>query len=251
MGELVTYALDGAIATITMDDGKVNAFSIAMLAALHAALDQAERDRAVVVLRGREERFSAGFDLTVFAAGNVEEVTEMVRLGATLSTRVLSFATPVLVACTGHAIAAGTFLLLAADARIGIDGPFQIGLNEVRIGITMPRFVLALAGQRLNRAHFDRSVVSAAMYAPVDAVTAGFLDRVVSAEELGDSSLEAAHALAGLNPAAHAATKLSVRAATLAAMREAIATDITAEGLGLGSRAGQRSMPGAKKSRMS
>ncbi len=234
MGELVTYALDGAIATITMDDGKANAFSIAMLQALHRALDQAERDRAVVLLAGREGRFSAGFDLKVFAGGNVEEMIEMVRLGATLSTRVLSFATPVLGACTGHAIAAGSFLLLAADARIGVYGPFQIGLNEVRIGITMPRFVIELARQRLNSSHFDRSVVSATMYAPLDAVAAGFLDRALPAGELRDASLEAAGALAGLNPAAHAATKLRARAATIAAMREAIATEVTAEGLGVG-----------------
>ncbi len=89
------------------------------------------------------------------------------------------------------------------------------------------------------------------MYAPVDAVTAGFLDRVVSAGELGDASLETAHTLAGLNPAAHAATKLSVRAATLAAMRDAIATEITAEGLGLGPRVAQPSIPWSKKSRTS
>ncbi len=43
---LTTYELDGRIATITLDDGKVNALSLAMLRAVHAELDQAERDNA-------------------------------------------------------------------------------------------------------------------------------------------------------------------------------------------------------------
>src|SRR5271166_1491075 len=103
MTELATYELDGPTATITIDDGKVNAFSVAMLRAIHDALDQAERDGAVVVITGRDRYFSAGFDLNVFAAGP-GEVLEMLRLGATLAERVLSFARPVVVACTGHAV---------------------------------------------------------------------------------------------------------------------------------------------------
>ncbi|MGH2831356.1 MAG: enoyl-CoA hydratase-related protein, partial [Solirubrobacteraceae bacterium] len=67
MSELVNYQLEDQIATIRMDDGKVNALSIPMLQALHEALDQAERENAVVVLTGRDGYFSAGFDLKVFA----------------------------------------------------------------------------------------------------------------------------------------------------------------------------------------
>ena len=68
MSDLASYELDGPIATITMDDGKVNAFSIDMLKAVHSALDRAEQDGAVVVLTGREGYFSAGFDLKVFSS---------------------------------------------------------------------------------------------------------------------------------------------------------------------------------------
>ena len=142
MTQLATYGLDGRIATIAMDDGKVNALSIEMLKTLHAAFDRAEQDGAVVVLTGREGRFSAGFDLKVFNSGDVDLVVEMLSLGATLAERVLSFPTPVVVACNGHAIAAGSFLPLAADVRIGVDGPFQIGLNEVEIGLTVPWFAI-------------------------------------------------------------------------------------------------------------
>jgi enoyl-CoA hydratase len=231
MSELARYELDGRIATITMDDGKVNAFSIPMLKAVHAAFDRAEQDGAVVVLTGRENYFSAGFDLKVFASGDVDQVVEMLKLGATLAERILAFPTPVLVACNGHAVAAGAFLLLAADLRIGVEGPFRIGLNEVQIGLTMPWFAVELARQRLQPAAFSRAVVNATMYGPHDAVTAGFLDRVVEPGGLSGGSLEAAEELAGLNMAAHAATKLRARGNALAAVRSAIETELSAEGL--------------------
>ncbi len=228
MTDLATYELDGPIATITIDDGKVNAFSIPMLEALHAALDRAEKDGAVVVLTGREGYFSAGFDLKVFS-DQPERVVEMLNLGATLSERVLGFPTPVIVACSGHAIAAGTFLPLAADLRIGVKGPFKFGLNEVKIGLTVPLFVIELARQRLRPADFSRALLTAAMYDPEEALLAGFLDRVVAPEELRDASLGAAEELAGIDLGAHKATKLRVRAGALQALRGAIETELRAE----------------------
>lgn len=225
MTELASYELEGRIASIAIDDGKVNAFSIPMLEAIHAALDRAEADNAVVILSGREKYFSAGFDLKVFRE-EPERVVQMLTLGATLCERVLSFPTPVLVACSGHAIAAGSFLPLAADLRIGVDGPFKIGLNEVQIGLTVPLFVVELARQRLTPAHFNRALTTAAMYSPEEAVAAGFLDRVVPAAELRSASLEAAEQLATLDLAAHKATKLRVRAGALEALRTGIETEL-------------------------
>lgn len=230
MTELATYALHGPVATITIDDGKVNAFSIPMLRTIHAALDQAEQDQSAVLLTGREGCFSAGFDLNVFTQGG-EQVLQMLRLGAKLSERVFSFARPVLVACTGHALAAGTFLALAADLRIGARGPFRIGLNEVQIGLTVPWFAVELARQRLHPAHFNRAVVSAEIYEPDEALAAGFLDRVVSADELHDVSMQALTRLAELNAKAHAETKLRARGGALELLRSAIQTELSAENL--------------------
>lgn len=231
MSQLATYELDGRIATIAIDDGKVNAFGIPMLERLHAALDQAQADAAVVVLTGREGIFSAGFDLDVFGSGDVERVIEMLRLGARFAERLLTFPTPVVVACGGHALAAGSFALLAADARIAADGPFQLGLNETRIGITLPTFVIELARRRLNPAHFDRAVIDAHVYAPSEAIAAGWVDRVVAPDELRDASLEAATALAQLDPTAYAATKLRARGDAARAIRDAIEREMTVEAL--------------------
>jgi enoyl-CoA hydratase len=225
MTDLLSYENTDGIATVTLDDGKVNALSIAMLRELHAALDQAEADSAVLVLTGREGYLSAGFDLKVFRE-EPERLGEMLRLGADLCERLLAFPTPVLVAATGHAIAAGSFLLLSADARVGVEGPFQIGLNEVKIGLTLPLFVVELARHRLAPAHFDRALVTARMYAPEEAVDPGFLDRVVAPGDFTEARAAAAAELAGLNFDAHAATKLRVRGAALEALHTAIEAEL-------------------------
>ncbi len=231
MAQLTTYELDSGVATIRLDDGKVNALSIPMLEALHADLDRAENDGAVVVLTGREGYFSAGFDLNVFQ-NEAERIVEMLTLGATLCERLLAFPRPVLAAVSGHAIAAGSFLPLCADLRIGVDGPFKLGLNEVKIGLTVPLFVVELARHRLRPADFDRALGTAAMFEPAAAVEAGFLDRVVPAEEFLRASAVGAEELTGLNAEAHAATKLRVRGRAIEAVRTAIEAELEQQGSG-------------------
>src|SRR5262245_3596673 len=207
MSALVGYELRDGIATIAMDDGKRNALSLEMLSQLNGALDRAEADRAAVVLTGREGVFSAGFDLRVMMAGG-PDAYGMVRTGFELGARLLSFPAPVVVACTGHAIAMGVFLLLSADYRVGAAGEHRIGANEVAIGITMPHFGVEICRQRLAPAHFHRAVINAELYRPEDAVAAGFLDRVVPAADLQDVAWAKAAELAHLDSAVRPATTL-------------------------------------------
>lgn len=218
MSALATYALADGIATIAMDDGKANALSSAMLAELSAAFDRAQADGAIVLLTGRERTFSGGFDLRTEPAG----WPEMVAAGARLAERMLSFPHPVVVACNGNAVAMGAFLLLAADVRIGAAGDVRLGLNEVAIGLSVPRFGIALAQHRLARPYADRCLVTGALLDPEEARAAGFLDRVVAAERLREEALGAARALEAVDRAAHAATKLNARAGALAGVREGI-----------------------------
>ena len=224
MSTLATYRLEDGIGTIAMDDGKMNALSLDMFRQLSDALARAEADRAVVVLSGREGVFSAGFDLRTLRAGGPDAYA-MVRAGFELAERMLAFARPIVVACTGHAIAMGAFLLLSGDYCLGASGAFKVGANEVAIGITMPFFGVEICRQRLAPAHFHRAVINAEIYTPEDAVAAGFLDRVVPASELEDVSRTVAGALAGLDQTAHAATKLRARAGALDAVRAAIEAD--------------------------
>jgi len=226
MGKLVSYESSKGVSTITMDDGKVNAMSTAMMGELNAALDQAVADKAVVVLTGRPGVFSAGFDLAVFKQG-AGPLREMLRVGAELNLRILSFPTPVVVACSGHAIAMGSFILMSTDVRIGVEGPFRIGMNEVAIGLTLPYFAVEIARQRLNPAHLNRAANLAEMYSPAEAIAPGFLDRVVPADQLLDTARASAAALCKLDMTAHAGSKLRVKGPALAALRHAIDTELS------------------------
>jgi enoyl-CoA hydratase len=154
-----------------------------------------------------------------------KEAVSLVASGSTLARRLLSHPFPVVVACPGHAVAKGAFLLLSADYRIGVEGPFTIGLNEVQIGMTMHHAGIELARDRLRKSAFHRSVINGEMFNPQSAVDAGFLDKVVAVDELRDAALEAARQLKKINMTAHKNTKLKVRKALLDALDSAILLD--------------------------
>jgi enoyl-CoA hydratase len=224
MSTLVTYRVHDAVATITMDDGRMNVLTLEMFAQLTDAFDRAEADRAVVILTGRDGVFSAGFDMRVLGGGG-PAAYELVRTGFDLAARILAFPAPVVVACSGHALAMGVFLVLAGDYRVGALGAHKIGANEVAIGITMPFFGIEMCRQRLVPAHFHRAVVTAEIYRPEDAVAAGFLDRAVPAAELEETARSIAVGLAKLDLGVHTASKLRARDHALKAVRAAIEAD--------------------------
>ena len=155
MSDLIAYHLEDGIATLTLSNGKVNAISPDVISAFNAALDQAEQDRAVVIITGQPGILSGGYDLKVMTA-SPEQAIELVRQGSTLARRMLAHPFPVVIACSGHAVAKGAFLLLSVDYRIGVEGPFSIGLNEVQIGMTMHHAGIELARDRLRKSAFHR-----------------------------------------------------------------------------------------------
>lgn len=227
MTELAHLQRDKQLALLTLDDGKANAVSLAMIARLHALLDEAERDNAIkaLVITGREGRFSAGFDLSVMKAGP-DAVRGLVGGGAELALRLYEFPKPVVMACSGHALAMGAILLFTADWRTGTDGAFKIGMNETQIGMTMPQFGAELARDRLSPRYFTRAVLNAEVFAPSVAMDAGFLDEVVDSLSLIDFACVQAERLAALDPRAFASTKRRSRAATLRLLRDGLAADL-------------------------
>ncbi|MGH8529703.1 MAG: crotonase/enoyl-CoA hydratase family protein [Nevskiales bacterium] len=224
MNSLVAYELKDSIATIVMDDGKVNVMSPQMLAALNDALDRAAADGVAVVLTGRPGVFSAGFDMKVLTAGGPEAL-KMLVAGFRLAERLLSFPAPVVIACTGHALAMGVFLVLSGDYRVGADGAHKIGANEVAIGLIMPHTAVEICRQRLAPAHYHRAVINAEIYSPAEAVAAGFLDRVVAESDLQNEARKVAAGLAKLDGSIHTATKLRIRDGSLKAIKVAIEAD--------------------------
>jgi enoyl-CoA hydratase len=230
MSGKVRYELRDGVAWITLDDGKVNVMSAGMLGEIAAALDRAEREgnAEIVVLRSsRPGIFSAGFDLKVFAAGDTAGSLAMVKAGAELALRLMSFPLPTIGVMEGHAFPMGTFLLLSCDLRLGARGPYRMGMNEVAIGIAPPGFAIELARSRLHPAWLSQTVTLGKMYEPDEAAVAGILDRVVAPELIEATLAEITTLLRSIHRPSHATAKKRLRQPVIEAMRSAIEQELT------------------------
>ena len=223
----LTSERHGNVAVLTLDDGKANAISETVLSDLAHALDRLEADHEVgaLLLAGRPGRFSAGFDLAAMTAG-ADGMRSLVKGGGRFVARLLLEPRPVVVACTGHALAAGALILLAADHRVGAAGDWKIGLNEVAIGMAMPRWGVELARYRLKPSELDWRLVLGQTASPEEAVAAGFLDRVVPGDRVFEEALGTASALAGLRTGAVAGTKSRLRGEVARRMLDGIDQDL-------------------------
>ena len=209
--ELVQYQIQDQLAIIRIDDGKRNALSPQVLKQIYAALDRAEADKATVIITGREDVFSAGFDLNVMKRGGLAPL-RMLRAGYGLTARVMRYPYPVITACNGHCLAMGVFLMLSTDYVFGTRGDFKISANEVAIGMNMPRVAAAVLRNRLTPAAYQRAVNLAEYFDVDSALDAGFFDRLVEPDELMTTAEAHARELQKLDPRAHAVTKRRVRA---------------------------------------
>jgi enoyl-CoA hydratase len=218
----VNYELNESVATITLDDGKVNVLGPDMQAAINEALDRAEKDSAkAVVLAGNQRVFSGGFDLAVFKSGDAQAALGMLSGGFELSVRCLTFPKPVIMAATGPAIAMGSFLLLSGDHRVGAPNS-RCQAIEVAIGMTIPISAIEIMRMRLTPAAFHRGVSLAATFDGDEAIAAGWLDEIVEAGDVLSRAQEVAAAAATLHVGAHLATKLKARRSALKAIRAGI-----------------------------
>lgn len=222
MNHGLTYVLDGGLATITIDDGKVNVMTSDLLDELCRLVNRAGSDQAMILLQsGREQVFSAGFDMKPLASGDRDGSRALLQAGVNAILALLEHPFPVISLCAGHAYPMGAFLLLASDLRIGIAGDYLIGMNEVAIGIPVPDFALRLAEYRLASAHRHRVVALGQMLSPQAALDAGFLDLLVEPEEADALVGQSVAQLGKINMAAHASTKKRLRAAITQAITTA------------------------------
>jgi enoyl-CoA hydratase len=221
----ITTTIEDGVAVLRFDDGKANVLSATAIEAFQAALDRAEAEARAVCIVGREGKLCAGFDLSVMTAGP-EAAQALVDDGGRLLMRIYQHPQPVVVAVTGHALAAGALLVLTCDVRIGADVPAKIGLNETAIGMPLPLFAVALAEDRLARTALVEATVTARVYDPAGAVPAGYLDRVVPVEDVVAEAIAEARRLGAYSTRAYAQTKQLLRAGTLQRVREGGEADL-------------------------
>jgi enoyl-CoA hydratase len=222
---LLTFDLRESTAVVTMDDGKANAVSFAMMDEVDAALERARREAAAVVLAGRPGRFSAGFDLSEMMAGP-ERARAMIARGAEFLLGLYLCPMPLIIACSGHALAGGALVVLTGDVRVAARGAFRIGLNEVQIGLPVPILAMELARDRLQPAHLTAATLFAEIVDPEQALRAGWVDSLTAPEGLVDAAVREAARLAALPREPYAKTKVSLRGRTVSYVRATLAEDL-------------------------
>ena len=221
----VNYSADSGVATIQLDDGKVNVLSPDMQSEILGAFDKAEQDGVgAVVLTGNQKVFSAGFDLKVLQGGDADAAFDMLAGGFDLSLRLLSFPRPVIIAATGAAIAMGSFLLLSADHRVAAPS-YKVQANEVAIGMTMPYAALEVMKLRLTRSAYQRVNSLAPVFTGDSAVSAGWVDELAEPEAVVSRAQEVAQEALALDAEAHIASKLRARSEALDAIRAAVKSE--------------------------
>lgn len=226
MADSVAYELRDRVAVISLDDGKANALSFDVLGAIGEGLDRADaEDAGAVLIAGRPGMFSGGFDLSVMRGGDPTATLRLVTTGAELVLRLYSSTRPIVMACTGHAVAAGAFLLMGAHQRLGAEGAFRIFLIETQNGMVLPDWAVELTKERLVGPHAQMAAIESRIYDPDTAVEAGFLDRVVPADSLLEAAMAEANRLASLPAAAFAGNSAKVRAAGIERLAAAVARD--------------------------
>ena len=227
MSEFVDYKLADGVATMLMDDGKANAFSLDMTTALSTGLDRAKDEAEVVVIQGKPGLFCAGFDLKVIN-GPKEGILEMVTAGAELALKTYMHPQPVIIGCTGHAMAAGALFLCAADYRIGILGEFKIGLNETSIGLSLPTWGIELARDRLDNRMLNRATLGSELFTPERAAEVGYLDEAVDGVEFSIRLGEKAIEFKKMGQPAYGIVKQRLRMARETLIRSGMAAELAA-----------------------
>ena len=134
----VTYAADGPVGTITLDNPPANSYDLEMVTELGAAIDAAAADPAsrVVVIRSASKRFfCAGADIKRFLANDVDANMQMIRTAHAALSRIAAAGKPFVAWIAGHALGGGLEIALACDLRYAAEGSFRMGTPEVTLGL--------------------------------------------------------------------------------------------------------------------
>jgi enoyl-CoA hydratase len=181
MSTLVKYAVDGAVARLTLDSPhNRNALSTALVDQLHQGLDRAAADPSVrvVVIGHTGGTFCAGADLSESSSGGgpseprdiaVDRAREMTK---TLRA-ILELQMPVIGAIDGHVRAGGLGLVGACDLVVaGQNSTFA--LTEARIGVAPSIISLTLLPKMTPRSA-GRYFVTGEKFGAAEAAAIGLI----------------------------------------------------------------------------
>jgi enoyl-CoA hydratase len=206
------------VVVVSMDAPRGNALSPSTIKAMSLALYRAEQalgdidepKACAVVLKGKATVFSGGLDLKAGAELDRKGVADWVDDFEALFLQLFSLRSPVIAALQGPAIAGGAVLALACDERVvAAEGAFEIGLNEVALGLSFPSAALEIARFALPSTLHTDALVRGRRFGRDEAKAKGVVDEV--AADAVAAALARARSFAPLGARAVSKTKLDLR----------------------------------------
>ena len=194
MTSLLLHAREGGVLRLTLNDAATrNSLSEAMMAELHAALDDAAADRSVrvVVLAALGPAFSSGHNLKEITArrGDADKgaayFAALFQACAKLMMRVVSHPKPVIAEVAGLASAAGCQLVASCDMAVAADTA-RFCTPGVNIGLFCSTPMVALS-RNLSPKHAMEMLLTGDVFPAEDAFRMGLVNRVVPANELSET----------------------------------------------------------------
>lgn len=210
---------DNGVVKISLDNGKVNAITKDLAEELMSALKRAENEAKAVVICGNPGMFCAGYDLKVLAQG-MEVASSMLAQGLLFLEQLYCHPQPVVIACEGHAVGMGLFMLLAADYRFGAKGEFAFRLPEKSISMPFTPILKVIAKAHIDARHHTRAILQSQPYNPEQAISIGILDEAVEPENVIELALKKAEELSQLPAKQYKINKLDLRADELKIIAE-------------------------------
>lgn len=214
------------ISVIRLDDGALNTLDADRFRALQDALERTAPDP--VVIAGRADVFTAGLNTKTLAGLGDSGFRDLMTVFAQTTMRTWLEPRPVVVAATGHAVAAGTILAMAADHTVAAEGDYRWGLTETAIGFCLPQFALTLAAHHVRADRRDELLLAGGTLTPAQAVEVGFAQASAPADETEHRALARAADLAALPRAAFAEQKRRLRGPAQQAVLDGLADDTAA-----------------------
>jgi len=163
----------------------VNALNPELVERLDSALASAVEEGArAVILSGSPGLFSAGLDVPELLTLDEEGMRAFWKSFFGLLERIARYEQPIVAALTGHSPAGGTVLALFADYRIQARGNFQLGLNEVQVGLVVPPVIHRALVRLIGAYPAERHLVAGRMIPVDDAAAVGLVDEVVEPDQV-------------------------------------------------------------------
>lgn len=219
---MLQLSVNDGVGLLRMDRAPANGLNEPLLVALLEGLEQLRLDGAgAIVLTGRPGMFSAGLDVPELLDLDRERILAFWTLFFRLTRALASSPVPVIAALSGHAPAGGAVLALHCDYRIGAEGNFRIGLNEVQVGLPVPSTILLALEQVAGQRNARRLAVRGELVQMAEAHALGLVDELAAPDELLAVAERRARELLTLPPVAMNATRLTARADFLERLAQA------------------------------